>query len=518
MQREQAGTSPPGYPPQDKFGRDKFAQDYFAPNYPAEEDPFPLLDYLQLLWFRRRLIIAVSLFVAIIGLIHVNQLIPIYTATSTLVVGATETQVVDIEQVLMSRQFYGDEVIAEVEILSSRSLANKVILKLQLLNYDEFNPSLRAPEESFFAFLKYLNPKTWVPDSWKKFVKEAISGEVQYIPPSAEEIAQRKLAQATNIFLSKLSVDSLEWSNVITIKFNSLSPVLAARIANELPEAYMLDQLQAKFDATEKATTWLTEQLSGLEVQVANSERAVVFYREEHGLGKSAVSGILGEQLSELNSQLIITRVERAQAEARLRQLRRLVGTGDQGIEMVGDVLSSQLIQQLRKQEAVAMRRASELAVEYGPKHPRMLQVKAEIADTKQRITSEINKLSLALENELELVRTREQSLAASLGKAEQQSGVQSQEAVQLRALEREATANRVLYETFLNRFKETSSTQGIETSDAVDFGCRGAVISFLPEQATIFYHHCHARFHGSVRVGICAVFPESRPAQSGTG
>ena len=164
MQPEQAGMPPPDYPPQDKFGRDKFAQDkfgrdkfaqdYFAPNYPADGDPFPLLDYLQLLWFRRRLIIAVSLFVAIIGFIHVNQLIPIYTATSTLVVGATETQVVDIEQVLMSRQFYGDEVVAEVEILSSRSLANKVIEKLQLLNYDEFNPSLRAPEESFFAFLK----------------------------------------------------------------------------------------------------------------------------------------------------------------------------------------------------------------------------------------------------------------------------------------------------------------------------------------------------------------------------
>jgi capsular exopolysaccharide synthesis family protein len=113
------------------------------------------------------------------------------------------------------------------------------------------------------------------------------------------------------------------------------------------------------------------------------------------------------------------------------------------------------------------MRRATELAVEYGPKHPLMLQVQAELENTRQRITIEISKLSLALENELELVRTREQSLAISLGKAEKQSGVQNQEAVQLRALEREAAANRVLYETFLTRFKETSSTQSIETSNA---------------------------------------------------
>jgi len=130
-------------------------------------------------------------------------------------------------------------------------------------------------------------------------------------------------------------------------------------------------------------------------------------------------------------------------------------------------VLSSPLIQQLRNQEAQVMRRASELSVEYGPKHPRILQVNAEIADIKQRINSEIDKILLALENEVELAHTREQSLQSSLQAAQQQSGVQNLEAVKLRALEREAAANRALYETFLNRFKETSSTQGMESSDS---------------------------------------------------
>ncbi|MCH8335313.1 MAG: GumC family protein, partial [Proteobacteria bacterium] len=248
--------------------------------------------------------------------------------------------------------------------------------------------------ESFFDFLKYLNPKTWIPNSWKKFVKEAISGEVQYIPPSEEEIAQRKLAQATNIFLSKLRVDSIEWSNVITIEFDSLSPVLASRIANELPEAYILDLLQAKFDATEKATTWLTEQLSGLETEVAESERAVEFYRDKYGLTTGDKTGILTAQLSEINSQLIVSRAETAAVEARLLQIERLVGPNGQGIETASEVLSSPLIQQLRNQEAQVTRRVSELAIEYGPLHPRMLQVNAEIRDIKQRITAEIGKIT----------------------------------------------------------------------------------------------------------------------------
>ena len=449
------------YPQPDQYG-----QAYYADQGQGGEDPFPLFDYLQLLWFRRHLIIAISLFVVVLGYIYVNQLKPVYTATSTLMIGTTQTQVVDIEQVL-SREFYGNEAVAEIEVLRSRSLANKVIEKLGLLNYEEFNPSLAVVEEGFLDFLKYLNPKTWIPKSWKKAIKEAISGEVTYIPPNEEEVAHARVAQATNIFLSKLSINSVEWSNVLMIDFDSLSPVLAARIANELPEAYMLDQLQAKFDATEKATAWLTGQLTGLEVQVVESERAVEIYRQEHGLSKGTATNIQDEQLSEINSQLIVARADRAEAEARLAQLTRLTGIEGQGMEMAGDVLSSTQIQQLRTQEAQLMHRVSELAVEYGPKHPRMLQVSAEIEDIEQRINREIDKIKLALENELELARTREQSLRNSLRESEQQSGTQNRESVQLRAFEREASANRVLYETFLNRFKETSSTQGIETSDA---------------------------------------------------
>jgi len=442
-------------------------QDYYADPAQGGEDPFPLFDYLQLLWFRRRIIVAVTLLVAVIGFIHVNELRPVYTATSTLMIGATDTQVVDIKEVL-SREFYGNEAVAETEVLRSRSLAGRVIESLKLLSYAEFNPGLRKPKKSFFDFLKYLNPRSWVPASWKKALREVTSGQVeQNVKPTEEEAAQRKVAQATDIFISKLQVKPIEWSNVLTIKFDSFSPVLAARIANELPEAYMLDQLEAKFTATEQATAWLTGQLGEMESQVADSERAVEIYRDLHGLAKTTMASIESVQLSEINSQMIIARAERVQAEAKLAQLQRMVDAGDQGLEMASEVLSSPIIQALRTQEAAALRRVSELAVEYGPKHPRMLQVNAEIDDLRQRIDDEIGKIALALENELELVRAKERSLRDSLDEVERQAGESNQEAIQLRALEREASANRVLYETFLSRFKETSSTEGLETSDA---------------------------------------------------
>ena len=433
--------------------------------------PFPLLDYLQLLWFRRKLILAITLLVGAVGYIQVNEIENVYSATATLIIGLPESQVVDIQQVLTRN----NDVAGEIEVLRSRGLAEKVIDRLKLLNHPEFNPDLLEVEESFFDFLKYLNPKAWIPSSWKRSLSEAIGRETEVsapaMPLSAEEREaldqERRMGSATNIFLGKLNVETVEWSNVINVTFSSLDPELAARVANEIPEAYIVDQLEAKFEATEKANVWLTDQLRELEAKVVESERAVEIYREQYGLAETSGSSILDTQLSELNSQLIIARAERAEVEARQAQLRRLLAGGGQGIETASEVISSALIQQLRAQEAQSLSRQSELSVEYGPKHPRMLQVQAEIAEIRQRVRTEVERIAVGLEHEAEFARTKVASIEGSLRAAQSETSEQNKEAIQLRALQREAAANRTLYETFLNRFKETSSTQGLESSDA---------------------------------------------------
>ncbi|HEY5776156.1 MAG TPA: polysaccharide biosynthesis tyrosine autokinase [Xanthomonadales bacterium] len=440
------------------------------------EQKLPLLDYLQLLWFRRKLIIAITLFVAVVSYIQVNEIKNVYTATSTMVIGLPESQVVNIQEVLSRGNSLGD-VASEIEVLRSRVLAAKVIERLDLLNDPEFNPSLREPETSLFDFLKYLNPKTWIPASWKKTLKEAMGKETVRVVPAAaapaneqeaeEQKRNRQIATATNILLSKLNVKAVDWGKVINITFSSLDPKTAARVANDFPEAYIVDQLEAKFEATEKANAWLTEQLDELETMVVDSERAVELYRDEYGLAEGSGNTLLDTQVSELSSQLVIARSELAEVNARLNQLRRLLESGGQGAETAAEVMSSALVQQLRTQEAQALSRQSELSVELGPKHPRMLQVSAEIIEIRERIRDEVQRIAIGLEQEAEFARTRVASLETNLRVARGETSVQNKEAIQLRALEREAAANRTLYQTFLNRFKETSSTQGLESSDA---------------------------------------------------
>ena len=134
------------------------------PEPPQPDEPFPLLDYLQLLWFRRRLIGLVTLLVALMGYLYVNQLQSIYTARSDILIGVTDTQPLDFQQAIYQR-YFGLDTQQEMEILRSRRLAEKTIERLNLLSVPEFNPSLRSAEESE-SWTRFLNPRNWIPDGW----------------------------------------------------------------------------------------------------------------------------------------------------------------------------------------------------------------------------------------------------------------------------------------------------------------------------------------------------------------
>jgi capsular exopolysaccharide synthesis family protein len=443
-----------------------------APAAEAQGQEFPLLEYLQLLWYRKKLILAITAFVAVVGWVQVNQIRNIYTATSTLMLGVQKAQAVDIESVI-TRDYWGDMVLAEMEVLRSRGLARKVVARLKLYNYPEFNPGLREPEESVFDFLNYLDPRSWValvPDSWKSLIKEALGRETQVDPvdpPTAADLEEAALATASNILLGKIKVEEIEFAGVVTIAVSSWDRNMAARIANEYPEAYIVDQLESRFEATEKANLWLSEQLQDLEAKVAESERAVQIFREERGLTEVAGGGLLDRQLSELNSQLIVARAGLAEIEARREQIRQLNVGNTNRLATMPEVMSSPMIQQLRSQELEVLARASELSLEFGPKHPRMLQVQAELGEIRERIELEVSNLITGLENEADFARARITKLEAGIREVQGEFSELNQDAVRLRALEREASANRALFETFLTRFKETSTTQGLETSDA---------------------------------------------------
>jgi len=486
----------------------------------VQEQSFPLADYVQHLWFRKKLVLAITIFVTVFGYIKVNEIVDLYSASSTLMISLPQPTVLDIVGV-MDRDSFADAE-SEVEVLRSDVLMTKVVRRLNLVNHPEFNWALRSGEKPKLNISRYFNPINWIPKSWKDLVADAFSSSkvsterdsstqgFTATQSSAQtslltEEEQQKLEFEKSVVRAlkgKLDYEITGYGNVIIVTATTTNPQLAAEIANDVPEAYMLDKLESRFEATQKANAWLTEQLAELETKVAESERAVIMYREQYGLGDGQGSTILDAQLSELKSQLIIARAEKAEIDARLSQLRRLLSGGGMGVETASEVMSSTLVQNLRTQEAQALSRASELAVEYGPKHPRMIQVQSEIVEIRDRIRSEVERIVQGLEQESEFANARLSSIQNSLSASQGESSQQSKESIQLRALEREAAANRALFETFLSRFKETSSTEGMETSDS-------RILSFasvpqspaFPDRSALMQRYILAGF-----LGACAL------------
>lgn len=416
-----------------------------------------LINFFHTLWLRKRLLLSVIFSLTIFAILIIYQLVPRYTATAQLLIGINAAKVVDIEEV-MTGNFKGDAaVIGEMEVIKSRELAHKIIDHLHLEQYPEFNPKPQKP-----GLLAQFSFKNLLPESWKEAM-----GMVKIDSRTAEEKEEARLTRLTNIFLSKLKVSQVKRSQVINVGFESEDPKLAAKIANEVADKYIVGQLQAKFDATKKATDWLNDQLVELKQKVESSERAVEQYRKTHELLEvSKEVGLSQQQMSEVNSQLIIARAQRAEAEAKYQQVEAIAKSG-RDIDSVAEVLNSSLISSLRQQESEVQRKYSEMLVEFGQRHPRMIQMQAELEDIQAKVRSEVKKVAAGLRNSMDVARAREGSLSSSLRQMESKTSGSNQAEVQLHALEREATANKALFETFLGRFKETASTQGIAQADA---------------------------------------------------
>lgn len=224
-----------------------------------------LSDVFHTLWLSRRLLMSVIFLLSIVATLIIFQLVPRYTATTQLLIGINAAKVVDIEEV-MTGNLNGDAaVIGEMEVLKSRELARKVIDNLHLEQYAEFNPELKKP--GFFA---QYSLKNIIPEEWQ----EAI-GLVTIDSRTPEEKEEAHSTRLTDTFLKKLTVSQVKRSQVITVAYEAEDPKLAAKIVNEIADKYIIGQLQAKFDATKKATDWLNGQLGELKQKVEVSERAV---------------------------------------------------------------------------------------------------------------------------------------------------------------------------------------------------------------------------------------------------
>ena len=414
----------------------------------APTDAIDLRELGRKLWRRKGVILTAAAAVVVLSLLLVFQFPPIYRATAYVMLDPRQPSIVQLHAVLAGLPSDDETVRSEILVIRSRELARKVVEKCGLEENPEFNSGLRP---SLWARLPDL--RRFLPASWAAALPEPAGPVARNGREAREEMRSRTI----DAFLRRLSVEPEPRSRVIRISLDAGNAHVAATAVNALVEFYIVAQVEEKFEATKRANTWLSEHLAGLRDQVVASERAAEDFRAHAGLLRAKDSTIAAQEVSGISSQLVQAQADRAAAEAKVAQLSAMAGS-PAALTTVGEVLQSPLIQTLREQQAQAERRMAELSTHFGDEYPTVISARAEIRDLQRKIDAEIAKIIRGLQNQVVVARSREASLRASLDEHKQRLAALDRSEVQLRALERDADANRALYDNLLARFKETSS------------------------------------------------------------
>ncbi|HEX5079907.1 MAG TPA: polysaccharide biosynthesis tyrosine autokinase [Geminicoccaceae bacterium] len=440
-----------------------------------------LRDLVKVLRRRRSIIFGTVAVTTLASAFLAYYMTPQYTAASAISIEPQKTRVLNTEAVIEQLPQDPATIETEVKLLTSRSFANYAIEVLGLLDDPDFNPVLRAqrekaaaaqvaqaPKEGLDALIaEYIHPLAqWLPDSW--LVATGLANPA--LPPVEPDpyAQQAALEGAIDTLLGGLNVAQAGESYVIGISYTSPDPQEAATIANQVADLYVENRLDTKRSANSRAADWLSERADQLRAALHESEAAIAAYRAEHELMADSRGIMLDDEtVAALNRELIAARAERTQRAAKLDQVRKLRGrTG--GLESIMEVIGSPVIGQLRQQEADLLRQEAQLSQEYGVNHPTLIQLKAERQKLATKIDIEIGNVIRGLENELAVAESRISALEEHLGQAKQHIVQNRAAQVNLRELEREAEANRLLYTTVLNRSKELS-----EQDDLTEAGAR---------------------------------------------
>ncbi|HEX7726847.1 MAG TPA: exopolysaccharide transport family protein [Rhizomicrobium sp.] len=310
----------------------------------------------------------------------------------------------------------------QIQILTSRDLAARVIADLKL----------------------YEDPEFAKPD--------AITGEL----PSADAVIDN--------FERHLTVGAVGLSTTLNITFKSRDAKKAAAVANAIASAYLADQVNFEDEATRNTTTWLLDRIHALARQVQGAEMAVQQYRAQNNLNDTTAGGsLIDQQLIAQNAALVQARSDLAQKQAIASHINSMLATGH-GAD-VSQVVSSPLIIQLRAQEAELLRQEAQLSSKYGPRHPKMVDIESQKANLEDKIAEEAARVGGSASNDVAVARANVGSLAASLKALEKNASSDSLKRVKLKALEANASSTRTMYEAFVTRLRETQGAVGLPSA-----------------------------------------------------
>ncbi len=485
-------VAPPGYGaygPSTGYGGGYAGGGGPGPGAGGQEDD--LLVLFKKLW-RQKWIVALAMLLGLVVAFFAMSTMPrTYKSSAVMMVEDSSPAFLDNRSVRAIVSPYDDRSInSQIDLLMSRDLAEEVIRHLYLQRFEEFDPTLREDTWRDRLWSKIveiaggdgasvLSSKELPSDETAPEVVTSTGGDGAATQDTAGTAGSTDLQLGTQAgaipspqglpksdvpnavvrsFLSRLDVQHKPRTKIIEISYKSVLPELTSAIPNALAEIYIRNQTEAKFDESRRTTDWLQSEIDELRAKVRKEENEIEELRQASGLINTGGGTITGQQISEINAELIKARTVTAQARARLDQVKGMVASG--GVVAAGEMVGSPMILTLQEQKGDIERRKAELGVQYGAKHPKIINLEAELQDVDAQLQSEASKIVSGLEGDLSVARAQENSLASALQSLETKAGSSGRDEVKIRQLERVTEASRSQLNDLLGRLSEAKSQE----------------------------------------------------------
>src|SRR4051812_6204732 len=405
---------------------------------------------------KRGWIIVPTVLAAVLSVTAVNLMTPRYKSEARILVDGRENVFLrpNGERNEERSSLDAEAVTSQVQLLLSRDLAREIIRKNKLAERPEFDPVLQGLSlaKSLLALFGIgRDPFSLTPEE-----------------------------RVLDAYYDRFTAYAVDKSRVIVIEFQSRDPELAARVANSIAEGYLVLLQGARQEQAKSAGQWLSGEIDNLRKKVADAESRVEDFRAKSSLFVGTNNTTLSnQQMGELNTQLNNARALKSDAESKAKLIREMLQSG-KPIEAT-EVLNSELIRRLSEQRVTLRAQLAEQSSTLLDGHPRIKELKAQLADIDRQIREEAGKVSRSLENDARIAAGRVDSLSASLEASKKQATSTNGQDVQLRAMEREAKSQRDLLESYLAKYREATARENIDAAPADGRIISRALVSNTP-------------------------------------
>jgi capsular exopolysaccharide synthesis family protein len=376
--------------------------------------------------------------------------IPQYKSTATLLIEEGSTKMLSIEEtfsyqtpVVRDLRFFN----TQLRLIRSKSLAERVVRKMNLLSRPEYGAG--KERKSLIASIKNLVKLKWLT---RKKTTEGTQSKPQY--------RLNPYSGMAGVVRSKIEVNSIRDTKLVEVSYTSPYPALSAELVNTLAEEFIDFSVEKRYENTQQASDFLSEQISNLREDLSSKERELQQYEEDKELiflndqESSAIN-----TFAALNSAYTEARIERIRTEANYRELR------DLDVDALPEFVDNSAIQNLKTEYTRLKNDYQEKIKLYKPDYPDMVQLKARIDSVKDEIRKAVD----AVGSEYQAALQRERNLLNNLNRQRTEVAQMKSDAIRYNSLNIEIENIQTTLSSLISKQKDTlisSRLSGLSTSN----------------------------------------------------